>query len=45
MYAIRSYYAAGMRETGDAIEAEGVNRSRLLASEADLILYLVDSIV
>ncbi len=40
---VRLFDTAGMRETGDAIEAEGVNRSRLLASEADLILYLVDS--
>lgn len=39
----RLFDTAGLRETGDLIEAEGVNRSRLLAADADLVLYLVDA--
>lgn len=34
---------AGLRETGDSIEAEGVERSKSLASDADAVLYLVDA--
>lgn len=33
---------AGLRETGDAIEAEGVRRARAWAEEADLRLWVVD---
>jgi len=33
---------AGLRSTTDAIEAEGVRRSRLLLDAADLVLYVVD---
>lgn len=33
---------AGLRETGEAIEAEGVRRARAWAAEADLRLWLVD---
>lgn len=40
---VRIFDTAGLRETGDAIEAEGVERSRSLAENADLVLYLVDS--
>jgi len=40
---VRLFDTAGLRETGDAIEAEGVSRSRLLAADADLVLYLVDA--
>ena len=34
---------AGIRETDDAIEVEGVKRSHAAAKEADLILYVLDS--
>jgi tRNA modification GTPase len=34
--------AAGIRETADAIEAEGVRRARVWAEEADLRLWVVD---
>jgi len=34
---------AGLRETGDQIEAEGVRRARLEMQAADLILWVVDS--
>lgn len=39
----RLFDTAGLRETGDIIEAAGVQRTRDLSGEADLILYLVDS--
>lgn len=39
---VRIYDTAGLRMTSDTIEAEGVERSRTLASAADLVLYLVD---
>lgn len=35
---------AGLRQTGDEIEAEGVRRSGRKADEADIILYLVDAV-
>ncbi|MGU3536416.1 tRNA uridine-5-carboxymethylaminomethyl(34) synthesis GTPase MnmE [Methylobacterium sp. A54F] len=31
---------AGLRETGDAVEAEGIRRTRHRMAEADLVLYL-----
>lgn len=34
---------AGLRETRDAIEAEGVRRARARAAEADLVIGVVDS--
>ncbi|HEX7004535.1 MAG TPA: tRNA uridine-5-carboxymethylaminomethyl(34) synthesis GTPase MnmE [Trueperaceae bacterium] len=34
---------AGIRDTGDAIEASGVSRARDLAAQADLVLCLLDS--
>lgn len=34
---------AGLRETGDAIEAAGVAQARRLAQAADLVLYLEDA--
>jgi len=40
---IRIFDTAGLRETGDLIEAEGVERSRSLAGGADLVFYLVDA--
>ncbi len=39
----RLFDTAGLRSTSDAIEAKGVELAKDLASEADLILYLVDS--
>ncbi len=33
---------AGLRETGDRVEAEGVKRSRKAFEEADLVVYLKD---
>ena len=39
----RLFDTAGLRETSDAIEAVGVERTRDLSEEADLILYLVDA--
>jgi tRNA modification GTPase len=39
---VRLFDTAGLRHTDDDIEAEGVQRSRSLASGADLILYVVD---
>lgn len=40
---IRLFDTAGLRETDDKIEAQGVQISRNLAQDADLVLYLVDS--
>ncbi|MEM1054720.1 MAG: tRNA uridine-5-carboxymethylaminomethyl(34) synthesis GTPase MnmE [Bacteroidota bacterium] len=34
---------AGLRETADAVEAEGVRRSREAAETADVLLYVVDA--
>ena len=39
----RLFDTAGLRETSDVIEAVGVERTKDLSEEADLILYLVDS--
>lgn len=33
---------AGLRETSDPVEAEGINRARARAAEADLVLHLSD---
>lgn len=41
----RIFDTAGLRKTDDLIEAEGVERTKDLSREADLILYLVDSTV
>ena len=40
---VRLFDTAGLRETDDKIEAQGVQISRNLAHDADLVLYLVDS--
>lgn len=39
----RIFDTAGLRQTDDPVEGEGVLRTRSLAEEADLLLYLVDS--
>ena len=41
----RLFDTAGLRETEDVIEARGVEITKDLSDEADLILYLVDSTV
>ena len=40
---VRLFDTAGLRETDDVIEAQGVELSRNLASDADVVLYLIDS--
>ena len=40
---VRLFDTAGLRETQDVIEAKGVEISRSLAEDADVVLYLVDS--
>ena len=40
---VRLFDTAGLRETGDVIEAQGVQLTLSLTQDADLVLYLVDS--
>lgn len=40
---VRLFDTAGLRETEDKIEAQGVQLSKNLAQDADLIFYLIDS--
>ncbi|MBP5156874.1 MAG: tRNA uridine-5-carboxymethylaminomethyl(34) synthesis GTPase MnmE [Treponema sp.] len=40
---VRIFDTAGIRQTDDPVEGQGVLRTRALAGEADLLLYLVDS--
>lgn len=40
---VRLFDTAGLRETDDVIEAQGVQLSKNLAEDADVVLYLVDS--
>ena len=40
---VRLFDTAGLRSTSDVIEAEGVERTKDLTVDADVILYLVDS--
>lgn len=40
---VRLFDTAGLRETDDPVEGEGVSRTRTLAGGADILLYLVDS--
>ena len=37
---IRLYDTAGLRESGDIVESEGISRTRGLLAEADLVVYL-----
>ncbi len=41
-YLIRIYDTAGIRETTDTIEQMGINRSREIIEQSDLILYITD---
>ncbi|MBO4534188.1 MAG: tRNA uridine-5-carboxymethylaminomethyl(34) synthesis GTPase MnmE [Treponema sp.] len=40
---VRLFDTAGLRDTQDVIEAKGVEISRSLVHEADVVLYLIDS--
>ena len=40
---VRLFDTAGLRDTSDPLEAEGMRRTRQVLSAADLIIYLVDS--
>ena len=40
---VRLFDTAGLRDTKDVIEAKGVEISRSLVHEADVVLYLIDS--
>ncbi|MBR4792003.1 MAG: tRNA uridine-5-carboxymethylaminomethyl(34) synthesis GTPase MnmE [Treponema sp.] len=40
---VRLFDTAGLRDTEDVIEAKGVEISRSLVHEADVVLYLIDS--
>ncbi|MBR5645084.1 MAG: tRNA uridine-5-carboxymethylaminomethyl(34) synthesis GTPase MnmE [Treponema sp.] len=40
---VRLFDTAGLRQTEDKIEAQGVELSKNLANDADVVLYLVDS--
>lgn len=44
-FAVRLVDTAGLRNSGNAVEAEGVRRSQALLDRADMILYLVDGTV
>lgn len=41
-YLIRIYDTAGIRETSDTIEQMGINRSREIIEQSDLVLYITD---
>ncbi len=40
---VRLFDTAGLRDTSDALEAEGMRRTEQLLSGADIVMYLVDS--
>ena len=42
-YPVTVIDTAGIRETADPVEQEGVRRARARAAEADLVLWLVDA--
>jgi tRNA modification GTPase len=44
-YPVTLLDTAGLRETSDPVELEGVNRARARAAEADLVLWVVDASV
>ncbi len=41
-YAVRLFDTAGIRDTEEEIEQEGIRRARIAAEEADLILHVID---
>ena len=41
---VRLFDTAGLRTTQDVVEAQGVELSRSLVNDADVVLYLVDSV-
>ncbi len=43
-YPVTVIDTAGIRETGDPVEQEGVRRARARAAEADLVLWLTDAV-
>ncbi|MEI9903197.1 MAG: GTPase [Asticcacaulis sp.] len=42
-YSVLLYDTAGLRETDEVVEAEGIRRARTKADEADLRIWVVDS--
>jgi tRNA modification GTPase len=42
-YPVTVIDTAGIRETDDPVEQEGVRRARMRAAEADLVLWMVDA--
>jgi tRNA modification GTPase len=40
---VRLYDTAGLRDSADPVESEGVRRSRLLLDSAALVIYLIDA--
>jgi tRNA modification GTPase len=42
-YLLRLFDTAGIRETSDIIESEGINRSRKILKDADIVLQVIDS--
>lgn len=40
---VRLFDTAGLRETDDVVEAQGVQLTKNLAQDADVVLYLIDS--
>ena len=42
-YAIILYYTSGLRDTSDEVEQQGIDRSRELMFDADLVLFLIDA--
>ena len=44
-YAVKFFDTAGLRDTEELIELEGIRRARLKLSEADLVLHLIDDTV
>ncbi|MFO7810240.1 MAG: tRNA uridine-5-carboxymethylaminomethyl(34) synthesis GTPase MnmE [Candidatus Delongbacteria bacterium] len=42
-YLLRIFDTAGIRETSDMIESEGISRSRKILEEADIVLQIIDS--
>ncbi len=42
-YSVLLYDTAGLRETNEVVEAEGIRRARVKADEADLRIWVIDS--